>query len=185
MLPAPRTIPISTPRSWTVLIWAATAFSRSGSVPYSSEPIRDSPESFSRIRLKTGPSPPTEAESLLGGDRLQPRGELGYERTPSGSADSPSLRRWVRLVADLEAREAADDHVLSGLRAELCPKLLDRLAVVLVGVDVLLVEQHDLLHPLAQLALGDLWAHVLGLVGGLLLEDAQLSLLRLLRDFVL
>src|SRR3954469_21467732 len=77
MLPAPRTMPISTPRSWTVLICSATALRRSGSVPYSSEPIRDSPDSFSRIRLKTGPSPPTEAESLPGSDRLQPRGELG------------------------------------------------------------------------------------------------------------
>src|SRR5690349_22119650 len=86
----------------------------------------------------------------------------------------PSATTADSLLPDLEAGEAADDDVLAGLRAELGAQLLDRLGVVLVGVDVLLVEQHDLLHPLAQLALGDLRAHVLGLVGGLLLEHAQL-----------
>ena len=64
------------------------------------------------------------------------------------------------------------------LARQVVPQLLDRLAVVLVGVDVLLLEQDDLLHPLAQLALDDLRADVLGLVGGLLLEDAQLGLAR-------
>ena len=54
------------------------------------------------------------------------------------------------------------------------PQLLDRAALVLVGVDVLLVQQDDLLEPLAQPALGDLLAHLrrLALVG-LLLEIAS------------
>src|SRR5438093_11157278 len=111
--------------------------------------MRDSPESFSRIRLKTGPSAPTEGS---------------------------------RLLTHFEAGEPADHDVLAGLCAQLRAELLDRLAVVLVRVDVLLVEEDDLLHPLAQLALGDLGPDVLGLVGGLLLEDAQLGLLGLLGD---
>ncbi len=61
-----------------------------------------------------------------------------------------------RLVPDREAREAADDDVLAGRRRDRGTQLLDRLAVVLVRVDVLLLEQHDLLEPLLHPALGDL-----------------------------
>src|SRR5258706_4525938 len=150
MLPAPRTIATSTPRSCTCLTCAATARSRSGSVPNSSEPMRDSPESFRSIRRKTGCG------------------------TRPGS-----------LLADGEARESSYDDVLTGLARQVGAELLDRAAVVLLAVDVLLVEQHDLLEPLAQLALGDLAPHVLGLVGGLLLEHAQLGVLGLLGHVVL
>src|SRR4029079_6787527 len=52
-------------------------------------------------------------------------------------------------------------------------------------VHVHLVEQDGLLHPLAQLALGDLAADLLRLVGRLLLEHAQLGLLGVLGDLVL
>ena len=57
----------------------------------------------------------------------------------------------------------------------LLAELLDRLAVVLVAVDVRLVEQRDLLAPLGELALDDPLADVLGLalLGGLLLEDGR------------
>src|SRR4051812_3801605 len=147
-------------------------------------------------RYPAGPYPTTMIPRGAGRARSQiacsgPSGgppDTTSRRMPSwgGHADPPawpSLR--FALVADLEPGEPADDDVLAGLRAELGAKLLDRLAVVLVGVDVLLVEQHDLLHPLAQLAFGDLRAHVLGLVGRLLLEDAQLGLLGVLRDLVL
>ena len=72
----------------------------------------------------------------------------------------PSATRPRAYSPTGEAREAADDDVLAGLRRELGAQLLDRLAVVLVGVDVLLVEQHDLLDPLAQLALDDLRARM-------------------------
>src|SRR4051812_36371780 len=147
-------------------------------------------------RYPAGPYPTTMIPRGAGRARSQiacsgPSGgppDTTSRRMPSwgGHADPPawpSLR--FALVADLEPGEPADDDVLAGLRAELGAKLLDRLAVVLVGVDVLLVEQHDLLHPLAQLAFGDLRAHVLGLVGRLLLEDAQLGLLGLPGDLVL
>src|SRR3954451_8772944 len=89
------------------------------------------------------------------------------------------------LAADREAREALDDDVLAELAGQLGPDLLDRLALVLVGVDVRLRQEGDLLEPLAQLALGDLRPDVLRLVGRLLLEDAQLGVLGVLRDLVL
>src|SRR5688572_5761467 len=149
MLPAPSTTATSTPRSCRPLIWRAICRTTSGSVPYSRSPIRASPESLRRIRLKTG------------------------------SAIGPCLG------PDGESREAADDDVLAGRAGELGAQLLDRLAVVLVGVDVHLVQEDGLLHPLAQLALGDLAANLLGLVGGLLLEHAQLGLLGVLRDVLL
>src|SRR3954452_18720327 len=89
------------------------------------------------------------------------------------------------LLADGEADEALDDHVLARLGREVGTQLLDRLAVVLVAVDVLLVEEDDLLVPALELALDDLGADVLRLVGRLLLEDAGLAVLVLLRHLVL
>src|SRR5215207_1479414 len=119
-------------------------------------------------------------------------GSVPYSRSPM-SASPDSFRRMRSkagrftgaLRPDREAGEAADDDVLAGRAGELGAQLLDRLAVVLVGIDVLLLEQHDLFHPLAKLALGDLGADVLRLVGGLLLEHAQLGLLVVLRDVLL
>src|SRR5215210_5865844 len=148
MFPAPSTTATWTSRSVRPWIWRASWRTTSGSVPYSRSPIRASPESLSRIRLKTG------------------------------SATGPS-------GPDGESGEAADDDVLPGRARELGPQLLDRLALVLVRVDVHLVEEDGLLHPLAQLALGDLAADLLGLVGGLLLEHAQLGLLGVLGDVLL
>src|SRR3954452_15695071 len=136
MLPAPRTMAISTPSSWTRLTWSAMRPSVSGSVPKSSGPMRASPDSFSRIRLNAG--------------------------------------TLARLLADREAREPPDDDVLARLRRELGADLLDRLAVVLVRVDVRLLEQHDLLEPLVDLALGGALARVLWDVGHLAGVDAQL-----------
>src|SRR5215210_5753181 len=95
-----------------------------------------SPESLSRMREKAG-------------------------ARPSG-APLPSLETVTAaalLLADREAHEAADDHVLAGTRRSLRPELLDRLALVLVGVHVRLVEQHHLLEPLAHASLGDLGAN--------------------------
>src|SRR3954454_18352498 len=147
MLPPPRTMPISTPRSCTTLSWSAIAPTVAGSVPYSSGPMRASPDSLIRTRLKTGSS--------------------------------------LNLGADREAGEPPDHDVLAGRPGEVGAELLDRLAAVLVLVDVRLVEQDDIVHPRLELALGDLRADVLGLVGPLLLEDPQLGVLGLLRDLVL
>lgn len=55
---------------------------------------------------------------------------------------------WL-LGADHEAGEAGDADVLARLRGDLGAHLLDRLAVVLVDVDVLLLKQDDVLGPLA------------------------------------
>src|SRR5947208_5497945 len=100
-----------------------------------------------------------------------------FSRTRLNAGAEATLATAGRpLPADREAREPADDDVLAGRPREVRAQVLDRLAVVLVRVDVRLLEQDGVLHPLAQLALGDLRADVLGLVGGLLLEDAQLGL---------
>src|SRR3954466_3737310 len=118
MLPAPTTIAISSPVAWVREICAAMRATRLGSVPYSSSPIRASPESFSMTRSNA--------------------------RSPS-LISSTGFRSV--LGADLEAGEAGDPDVLAGLHRSLRPELLDRLAVVLLGVDVGLVEQRDLLAP--------------------------------------
>src|SRR3954453_17287260 len=110
---------------------------------------------FSAGKVKTEPRGPA------GG------GHDGRSAWPSGSPPP------APLTADREAREALDDHVLAQLARQLRPDLLDRLALEAVRVDVRLGHQRDLLEPLAQLALGDPRAHVLRLVGGLLLEHAQ------------
>src|SRR3977135_3706343 len=119
--------------------------------------MRDSPDSFNRMRLKTGSA------------------------TTGGSYGPP--RRDV-LLADREAGEPLDDDVLAGLGREGGAQLLNRLAVVLVAVDVLLVEQDDVLVPGLELALDDLGPDVLRLVAGLLLEDAGLGVLVGLRDLL-
>src|SRR5579871_4707118 len=105
-------------------------------------------------------------------------GSVPYSSRPiSDSPESFSRTRLktARLVTDGEPREAADHDVLTGRRGDLMLELADRLALVLVGVDVRLLEQHDLAVPLGELALGDLRADVLRLVGRLLLEDPQLG----------
>ena len=96
-------------------------------------------------------------------------------RLKAGCNYSPTLKRANRRMTMFSPAFGGDRG----------PQVLDRLAGVLVLVDVLLLQQHDLFHPLAELALGDLRADVLGLVGGLLLEDAQLGLLRVLGDLLL
>src|SRR3954453_4485897 len=94
------------------------------------------------------------------------------------------MRSKTGSDADGELGEAADDDVLTSGPRQLGAQLLDRLAVVLVAVDVRLLEQDDLLQPLVELALGDLPADVLGLVGGVLLAHAQLGLLGLVGNFL-
>src|SRR4051794_36718444 len=106
-------------------------------------------------------------------------------RWKTGAPAEPSLPLLsagsvIGLGPDGEAREALDDDVLAQLAGQLRPDLLDRLALVLVAVDVRLVHQRDLLQPLAQLALGHSGADVLRPVRGLLLEHAQLGLAGLL-----
>src|SRR3712207_4896987 len=135
MLPPPTTTASCTPRRWTAATCAAIAWTRSGSVPKSRSPMRASPDSLSRTREN------------------------------AGSGWAPSAIGCGLLLADGEAREAADPDVLAGLRGELVLELLDRLALVPVAVDVGLLEQHDLRQPLAQLPLDDARADVLGLVG--------------------
>src|SRR3954469_389647 len=139
MLPAPTTTASSTPRSRTAASSSATALTFAVSVPYSREPMRDSPESLIRTRLKA-----------------------------------------LTSVTHGKPYETPDDDVLAGLRGQVCTQLLDRLLVL----DVRLLEQDDLLVPLAQLALQRLLARLLGHVVELLGVDALLGLLGVLGDLV-
>src|SRR6188474_2891331 len=168
MLPAPTTIATSTSRPRIAAICSAIRCTSPASVPYWRSPIKASPESFSRMRLNWG-------SVAIGVGGIAPRrGE------PIGAI-------WgLRLLADAEVREAGDADVLAGLRGELLAQLLDRLRVVLLGVDVGLVEQGDFLAPLGELALDDLLDHVVGLafVASLLLEDPLLGLALLRRDLL-
>src|SRR5436305_15286943 len=131
--------------------------------------MRDSPDSFNRMRSKTGSATRRDPRRAA---VSEPPGELPPVTSPSGRASLP----------DREADEPLDADVLAGLGREVGAQLLDGLAVVLVAVDMLLVQQDDLAVPLLELTLDDARAHVLGLVGGELLEDADLAVLVLLRD---
>src|SRR5450755_1458663 len=82
-------------------------------------------------------------------------GSVPYSSRPiSASPDSFSRTRLkigsliCALFPDDEAREAPDHDVLPRRCGDLVSQLADRLAVVLVGVDVRLVQQHDLAVPL-------------------------------------
>src|ERR1700722_148417 len=179
MLPAPTTIATSTPASRTSLTWRATAATRSGSVPNSSSPIRASPESFKRMRLKTGIIARGEPTAcVFWGASARASAATGRDgrgaSMPRVDACSAADGAARGLLADGEAHEAADDDVLAGLRGELVAQLLDGLALELRVVQLLL-EQHDRPVPGVELALDDFRAQVFGLVGGLLLVDARLG----------
>src|SRR5476651_761268 len=94
-------------------------------------------------------------------------GSVPKSRLPiSDSPDSLSSTRAktgslaIALVADDEPYETPDDHVLTGLGGDLVLQLADRLALVLVGVDVYLLEQDHLGVPLRELAGSNLLANL-------------------------
>src|SRR3954471_7780579 len=155
MLPPPTTTATSTPRSCCLRTWSAIAAMRAGSAPYSRSPISASPDSFNRMRLKAG------SASVMLSRSASVRTRRGRPKCWQCGA--------LNLLADLEPGEAPDHDVLACLRGGRRAQALDRLPRGLVRVHVLLVQQHDLLQPLAQPPLGDLRSHVLGLVRGLLL----------------
>src|SRR5215212_6399926 len=80
------------------------------------------------------------------------------------------------LLSHLKPREAGDAHVLSGVRGDLRAQVLDRLALVALLVEVLLIEEDELRGPLAKLTVDDLLHDVVRLAVGLrlLLEDPAL-----------
>src|SRR5271155_278986 len=170
MLPAPTTIATSTPWSCTAATWRATAATRSGSVPYSSSPINASPDSFNRMRWNAG---------AIAGQPIPWRAQHASDR-----GRSPAQRpRYPGLLAYGEAGKPAYDNVLAGRCGQLVAQLLDGLALELRVVHLLL-EQHDRLQPRVQLAGDDFLAHVLRLVGRLLLVDARLGVAQLGRNLV-
>src|SRR5918996_1161910 len=90
----------------------------------------------------------------------------------------------VLLLPHLEAGEAGDPDVLAGLGCDFGAQVLDRLALVELLVEVLLVEQRDLGRPFLELSADDLLDHLLRLSIGPrpLLEDGALARHVLLRD---
>src|ERR1035437_6336473 len=116
-------------------------------------------------------------------------GSVPYSRSPiSASPESFSITRRktgglgvdasrsVVSVTDGEPCKASDYDVLAGLAGERCAQLLDRLAAVLVLVDVLLAQQHHLVEPLVEFPGDDPLADVLGAVVGLLDRDPLFAL---------
>src|SRR6185437_3288613 len=188
MLPAPTTIATCTPWSRTAATWRATAATRSGSVPNSSDPINASPESFKRIRLKAG-AEAIKAESLpsleepVGRGSRAARTQGAWRARGTRATEDAAARRAHGLLTDGESNEPANDHVLAGGRGELVAQLLHGLTVEL-GVVHLLLEQHDRLEPGVELAGDDFLAHVLGLVGGFLLVDLGLCGAHVLGDVI-
>src|SRR3954451_19851435 len=118
---------------------------------------------------------------------MRPRvsGSVPKSSGPIRASPDSFSRTLEKSGANLEPGEALDDDVLAGLRRELGAQLLDRLAAVLVRVDVLLLEQDDLLEPLVDLALGGALARVLGNVVQLARGDAQLLGTGVLGDVLL
>src|SRR5918994_14094 len=113
-------------------------------------------------------------------------GSVPYSRSPiSASPESFSRTRLklaeaIRrlLLSHLEAGEARDPDVLAGLGGELGAQVLDRLALVALLVEVLLIEQDQLGGPLAELPLDDFPDDVLRLAVGLRLFLEEGALLR-------
>src|SRR5271166_1126990 len=104
-------------------------------------------------------------------------------RLKAGAIAAQSLSRYHGLLAYCKAGEAADDHILTSRGRQSVAQLLNGLAVELRVVHRLL-EQHDRLKPRVQLAVDDPLAHVLGLVGGLLLVDASLRVSQIGRHVI-
>src|SRR5918994_535943 len=114
-------------------------------------------------------------------------GSVPYSREPINA--SPESFRMIRLkrgsaatrllLPDLEPAEAGDSHILSRLGGDVGDHLLDRLGLVLLDVEVLLLQQRALGAPLFELALDDLLDDVVGLalLLGLLGEDLAFATL--------
>src|SRR5829696_4393095 len=122
-------------------------------------------------------------------------GSVPYSRSPIRA--SPEIFSSMRLnraeangrtllLPHLEAREAGDAYVLARLGRDLGAQVLDRLALVLLLVEVLLIEEDELGGPLLQLPLDDLLHDVVRLAVGLrlILQDAALVRHLLLGDVV-
>src|SRR5438094_2740836 len=119
MFPPPTTTATSTPSACTSRSCDARRPVASDEMPNSAfGGAKASPESFRRTRRYPGTSP-----SAAGGCASTPTASLG-------------------LLAQLESREAPDDHVLPDLRGHFLDQVPDRLRVL---ADVRLVEEHELL----------------------------------------
>src|SRR6266508_3002841 len=127
MFPAPTTTAVSTPSDWTPAISRASRSTVARSIPYSRSPIRASPESFSRMRRKTGAAVGSAASSLVRAGAL-----------PNGNA--PELEHLqARLLERLRdgLRGVVDPHLFGEhrLRVEaLLEHAFDDLLTDLLGL---------------------------------------------------
>src|SRR5918995_4935959 len=80
-------------------------------------------------------------------------GSVPYSRSPISASPESFSRIRLKLaeaakppllLSDLEPGEAGDSDVLARLGGDVVPQVLDRLALVFLLIEVLLVEQHDL-----------------------------------------
>src|SRR3954449_6278349 len=167
MLPPPTTIATSTSRSLTSRTARASASMRCGSWPYSWSPISASPDSFSSTRLKAA-----SRDSVAGGAVADTTGECSVRAL---CADTPRARGSGS--ADRVRGESGHLDVLARLARQRGAHLLD---LQLLVAEVRLLEEHDLLVPLAQAALRDL-VELVGRpagVGGLVAEPLELGVAR-------
>src|SRR3954470_3496003 len=109
-----------------------------------------------------------------------------FSSTRLNAGSSATAQTSYALFPDHKPGEARDPHVLAGPRRDLRTQFLDRLALVGVGANVLLLEKRDLLRPLLKLPIDDLSNDVvrLALLASLGLEDPALSLPSLVWDLV-
>src|SRR5437763_382311 len=77
--------------------------------------------------------------------------------TAGGEADAS---RCAVSATDREPSKATDHDVLTGLAGKRCAELLDRLAAMLVLVNVRLAQEHHVVKPLLELPLDDSLAYV-------------------------
>src|ERR671922_34227 len=127
MFPAPTTIAIWTPPSWTSLISRAIRSTSRRSRPYSCSPISASPESFRSTRPKTGRAPfPSTRKGVT--DEVEHLGVLLVQRLPDRRAVvDPFLVEQHVLAEEALAEHSLDDLVahLLGLRLDLLRALED------------------------------------------------------------
>src|SRR5262245_5837377 len=143
MLPPPTTIATSTSSAATSRTARAMASIRRGSCPYAWSPMSASPESFSSTRLKAA-----SRDSVAGGALTDTIGECSG-RARGGQPEA--ARRQGSVAADGVRGEAGDLDVLARLARQGGAHLFD---LQLLVAEVRLLEQDDLLEPLAQAALG-------------------------------
>src|SRR5919108_2069128 len=125
MFPAPTTIAIWTPPSWTSLISRAIRSTSRRSRPYSCSPISASPDSFMSTRPKTGLAPSPSARKGVP-DEFEHLRVLLLERLP----DRLAVVDPLLVGQDVLSEEALAEHPVDDLVANLLGLRLDFLGAL-------------------------------------------------------